>query len=367
MYSEIFYRLALQYLEDYKPSMLKEMLRYSGTAKALFETPETWQSRVNKRTVKKPLPKISDAIKRTVSEELMLMERNNISYCFYTDEFFPYRLRSCSDSPLAFYYRGNADIFQLPHIIAMVGTRDATEYGQQCVRKIIRELQETNLVTISGLAYGIDTEAHTRSVEYNIPTIAVMGCGFSTIYPFQNQQLAQRIVDNGGALITEYSFRTPPDRNNFPKRNRIIAGMADAVLVVETGYKGGSIITAHIAHSYNRDVFALPGSIFDEHHNGCHNLIHKNIAALVTSGQEIINLMNWETSSAPMQMQLFADLDETEQKVISLLREQSLMSIDLLSEQMSELSPSKLAGVLLGLELKGVIETRPGKSYSLVR
>ncbi len=367
MYSEIFYRLALQYLEDYRPSMLKEMLRLSGSATALFEEPDRWRKMVSKRAEKKPLPKVTEAIQRMVSEELRTMERKGIGYCFYTDEDYPYRLRSCSDAPLAFYFHGDIKIFNRDHILAMVGTRDATDYGRQCVRKMVRELQETNLVTVSGLAYGIDTEVHGRSLECNIPTIAVMGCGFHTIYPSQNQALAQRIVDNGGALISEYSFQTIPDRNNFPKRNRIIAGMSDAVLVVETGYKGGSIITAHIAHSYNRDVFAMPGSIFDEHHEGCHTLIQKNIAAIVTSGQELINLMNWEKSSASMQMQLFVELNEAEQQVVSLLREQPILSVDALAEQLTGVSPSKLAGILLGLELKGVIEAKPGKCYAIVR
>lgn len=339
----------------------------SGTATLLFEEPATWRKQANKKTLNKPLPTITDAMRRAVEEDMRLMERHGISYCFYTEEQYPYRLRSCSDAPLAFYYRGNPEVFQHLHVLAMVGTREASDYGRQCVRKIVRELQETSLVTVSGLAYGIDTEVHSRSLECDIPTVAVMGCGLGTIYPSQNQQLAQRIVEQGGALVSEYSFRTPPDRNNFPKRNRIIAGMSDAVLVVETGYKGGSIITAYIAHSYNRDVFALPGSILETHHDGCHNLIHKNIAALVSSGQEIVNLMNWEKSSEPKQMQLFVDLDDTEQRVVSLIREQPQVSVDSLSERMTELSPSKLAGILLGLELKGVIETRPGKCYALVR
>ncbi|MBO4488216.1 MAG: DNA-processing protein DprA [Bacteroidales bacterium] len=346
---------------------MKEMLRLSGSAKSLFEEPDKWRNRVNKKTQQKSLPRITDNIRRTVEKELAIMEAQGISYCFYTDEFYPYRLHSCADAPLGFYYQGNASLFQHPHVLAMVGTRDATEYGCQCVRKIVRELQETDVVTISGLAYGIDTEVHSRSLEYDIPTIAVMGCGFHTIYPAQNQELAQRIVESGGALITEYSYHTIPDRNNFPKRNRIIAGMSDAVLVVETGYKGGSIITAHIAHSYNRDVFAMPGSIFDGMHDGCHNLVHKNVAALVSSGQEIISLMNWEKTAEPRQMLLFADLDDQELQVVSLLREESLMSVDQLSERLTTLSPSKLAGVLLGLELKGVIEAKPGKCYAIVR
>ncbi|MBO7492162.1 MAG: DNA-processing protein DprA [Bacteroidales bacterium] len=367
MYPEIFYRIALQYLEDYKSGALKEMLRLSGSATAIFEDPEKWRKQVNKKVQQKPLPRITEEIRRVVEKELAMMESQGISYCFCTDGSYPYRLHSCTDAPLGFYYRGNADIFQHQHCIAMVGTRDATEYGRQCVRKVVRELQEADVVTISGLAYGIDTEVHSRSVEYDIPTVAVMGCGFSTIYPYQNQSLAQRILESGGALVSEYPYYTAPDRNNFPRRNRIIAGMSDAVLVVETGYKGGSIITAHIAQSYNRDVFAMPGSLFDGTHDGCHNLIHKNIAALVSSGQEIINLMNWEKTAAPRQMQLFADLDATEQRIVSLLREETVLSIDQLAERLTELSPSSLAGQLLGLELKGVIEARPGKSYAIVR
>ncbi len=365
MYSELFYRIAIQYLTDYRAGAIREMLRLSGSAGNIFKSPELWTKKVSNRYKNKPLPTITKEIERQVEHELRQMEKNGISYCFYTDENYPFRLRGCADAPIGFFYKGEASIFQHPHIIAMVGTRNASDYGRQCVRKIVRELGETNLATISGLAYGIDTEAHSRSLEHGIPTIAVMGCGLGTIYPSQNATIASRILENGGVWISEYGYDTPPDRNNFPKRNRIIAGMADAVLVVETGYKGGSIITAYIAQSYNRDVFAIPGSIFTSQNDGCHNLIHKNIAALVTSGHEIISLMNWEKTGVQQQMQLFATLDETEQAVTEIIRQGKKVTIDIITEKMNGMSPSKLAGILLGLELKGVIESRPGKSYSL--
>ena len=192
-----------------------------------------------------------------------------------------------------------------------------------------------------------------------------MGNGLGTVYPSQNRTLARQIIEQGGTLVSEYPFRTQPDRLNFPRRNRIVAGMADAVVVAETANKGGSIITAHIAQSYNRDVFAFPGSVFDPHFEGCHSLIRQNVAALVTSGQDLLEMMNWESSQGSVQTSLFVDLTEDEQQVVDLVRASGELAIDRLSEALPEYSPSKLAGLLLTLELKGVLVCRPGKVYKL--
>jgi len=365
MYSEQFYRLALQYQEKFTNTALKRMLRFSGTAAKLFLQPDLWRSKLNKRGKTLPFLLLNDQIRRQVDKELAIMEKENIQLCFFTDAEYPYRLRNCNDSPLLFFYKGNVD-FNSDHTLAMVGTRNASDYGRDCVQKILSELKECNIMTVSGLAYGIDTAAHERSIENHLKTIAVMGNGFQTIYPKANENLSRLIVDRGGALISEYPYGTPPDRLNFPRRNRIIAGMADATLVMETGAKGGSMITAYIAHSYNRDVFAFPGSVFDRMHDGCHELIRTNVAAIVTSGTQLIEMMGWEEQQKSVQTTLFVELTDDEEQIVNLIRNNKEITLDKLSEKVPDLSPSKLAGRLLGLELKGVIACRPGKVYVVV-
>lgn len=363
-YSEDFYRLAIQHQEGYGPSTIKKMLTWAGSATCIFEEPDSWLSHI--RSPKRAIhpPTVSSALRRLVDEELKNMDKAGIRLCFYTDRNYPYRLKQCNDSPLSFFYQGNGE-FNMAHLMAIVGTRNATEYGRQCVGKILAELQGLDVVTVSGLAYGIDTEAHQKSVENSLRTIAVLGSGLGIIYPYQNRELAQRILNNGGTLISEYSYSTPPDRLNFPKRNRIIAGMCDATLVAESREKGGSIITAYIAQSYNRDILAVPGPINSETHSGCHALIRKNVAALVTSGADILEVMNWQTQRANVQTQLFVELSETEQETVSIIREHNQLSVDKISELLPKLTPSQLARLLLELELKGVIYCKPGKMYSM--
>ena len=364
-YSEDFYRLAIQHQKGYGPASIKKMLQLAGSATQIFEEPETWRKALRNAKKHLALPTIDSGIRRLVDAELKQMERAGIRLCFYSDKSFPYRLKLCPDGPLAFYYLGNGE-FNMAHSLAFVGTRNASEYGRQCVDKILRELKGSDIVTISGLAYGIDTEAHKKSIENQLRTIAVLGSGLGVIYPYSNKDLAQRIVDHGGTLISEFSYNTQPDRLNFPKRNRIIAGMSDATLVAESGEKGGSIITAYLAHSYNRDVLAIPGQIHDPMHLGCHQLIRKNVAALITSGDDIMDIMNWKGAlNAGAQTQLFVELNENEQSLVDLLRGQVAVPIDKIAEHFPNYTPSQLAGMLLELELKNVITCKPGKSYAI--
>lgn len=364
MYSEEFYRAALNHIEGFSHATLKKMLLLSGNATRLFTEPDVWRSKIgNKKQQEISNPTISSSIKRRVDEELRQLEKKDIRSCLITDNTYPSRLKNCADGPISFYYIGNNN-FNVPHQVAIVGTRNATEYGRSCVRKLLLELRDSSITTISGLAYGIDTEAHERSLENGIRTIAVMGCGFNAIYPKQNEALSQKIVHCGGTLISEYTFYTLPDKMNFPRRNRIIAGMADATIVMESGEKGGSIITAHIAHSYNRDVFAIPGSILEGNYDGCHTLIAKNIAAILTSGKQLMEYMNWASESHPVQTNLFIELSEDEQCIFDLIQAARSLSIDAIIEANPHKTPSQIAGLLLGLELKGVLTCLPGKRYS---
>ncbi len=361
---ETFYRIALNKTEGLGKSAIKQLLSVAGSATNVFEFPESWQSRLRNRKRFNVSITLTDKIKRLVDRELDLMAKNHVQLCHYLDLGYPHRLKRCNDAPVSFYYRGNGD-FNRMRMLAVVGTRNATTYGTRSLTKILNDLKDNNICTVSGLAYGIDTVAHEESLNLGIPTFAVLGNGLHMVYPASNKPLADRIVENGGTLISEFDFDTGPDRMNFPARNRIIAGMADAVLVAESGLKGGSIITAHIANSYNRDVFAIPGTIFDDMHAGCHELIRKNIAAVVTSGNDIVEMMNWDSDSAQraVQTQLFPELTEDEAFIYRFIQT-GKKTIDEISEYCTDFTPSKLAGLLLGMELKGVLFALPGKSYS---
>jgi len=364
MYTEIFYRIALNKTEGLGKSTLKRILTTAGSAQNVYERPESWQQKLHNRKRCDVKIELTDEIKYLVYRELQLMERHHVQLCHYLDASYPQRLKRCNDAPVSFYYKGSCD-FNPSRVLAVVGTRNATSYGIKSLTKILNDLKDSHITTVSGLAYGIDTVAHEESLNLGIPTMAVLGNGLHTVYPATNKSLADRIVGNGGALISEFDFDTGPDRMNFPARNRIIAGMADAVLVAESAIKGGSIITAHIANSYNRDIFAIPGTIFDDMHTGCHDLIRRNIAALVTSGSDILEMMNWDTETLPqsVQMQLFPNLSEEEERIYRFV-ETGKKNIDEISEHCTGFSPSKLAGLLLTMELKGVLFALPGKSYS---
>lgn len=362
MHTETFYRIALNHIDGLGKATIKTLLSVSGSAQNIFEHPETWQSRLRH---KKRVPlniQLTDKIKQLVNDELSTMEKNGVHLCHYLDTEYPQRLKRCNDAPVSFYYKGCGD-FNRARMLAVVGTRNATTYGIRSLTKILDELKSNNIVTVSGLAYGIDTVAHEVSLNTEMPTIAVLGSGLGVIYPASNKPLSERILANGGTLISEFGYWTSPDRLNFPARNRIIAGMADAVLVAESGIKGGSIITAHIASSYNRDIFAIPGTIFDEMHAGCHDLIRRNIAAMVTCGKDLLEMMNWDAAPTSVQTQLFPELSEEEDVIYRFLL-QGKKNIDEISEHCPQFSPSKLAGLLLMMELKGIIFALPGKSYS---
>jgi len=362
MHTEIFYRIALNKTEGVGKATLKQILTAAGSAQNVYEFPESWQRKLQNRKRCAVNLQISDKIKSQVERELWLMDRFGVQLCHFLDASYPQRLKRCPDAPVSFYYKGSGE-FNRPRMLAVVGTRNATSYGVKSLSKILDDLKESNIATVSGLAYGIDTVAHEESLNFGIPTMAVLGNGLHTVYPQTNKALSERILANGGTLISEFDFDTGPDRMNFPARNRIIAGMSDAVLVAESGIKGGSIITANIASSYNRDIFAIPGTIFDEMHAGCHELIRKNIAAMVTCGKDLLEMMNWDSVEKTIQTQLFPELSDEEDIIYKFLL-QGKKNIDEISEHCAQFSPSKLAGLLLTMELKGVIFALPGKSYS---
>jgi len=367
MLNELFYKIALSYQKGYGNSVIKKLLQLSGTASSLFNDFNSVRKKMKTTRIFLNAPVLTSEIEKAVNNEMEFAAKNNILYCFFTDDDYPIRLLRCNDAPYMFSYRGNNQ-FNMEKTLAIVGTRHATSYGKDIVRRIVSDLSSQNISIISGLALGIDTFAHEASLDYRLHTVGVMGSGFGNFYPASNKNLAKKMTDSGSTLVSEYSYHTLPDRQNFPKRNRIIAGMADAVLVVETGKRGGSIITACIAHSYQRDVFAVPGSVFVSSQEGCHELIRQNLAALVTSGENIVEMMGWnEEKQNPIQTQIFYDLDENEETVIKLIGSLKEPHIDEIIAKTNSVTPSKMASLLLGLELHGLIEVLPGKRYRIIR
>lgn len=293
------------------------------------------------------------------------MEKHNIHLCFYTDKDYPKRLKNCCDAPSMFYYKGK-NVFNEQRMVAVVGTRNISLYGKDVTNKIVSELAAHGVCVVSGLARGVDAVAHEQALDSGMKTAAVLGCGLRTIYPDTNERLARRILEQGGAIVSEFPFETKPDRQNFPQRNRIIAGMCDATIVMETATKGGSIITAYLAQSYNRDVMAVPGSIFSPTSDGCHRLITNNIAALATSGDEVARLMGWDLQPPQaVQRKLFVELTDDEQLLADVIAEQPSIMIDDLIGKLPQHTPSRLAALLLQLELKGMIECLPGQMYRI--
>ncbi|MDD2344995.1 MAG: DNA-processing protein DprA [Bacteroidales bacterium] len=303
-------------------------------------------------------------VMRMAEEELKFIEKNEIKTLFYADENYPYRLRFCDDAPVLLYYKGNIN-FDHPKILSVVGTRMATEYGKNICRRIIEEMSlSVDLMIVSGLAHGIDTQAHTVALDNNVPTIGVVAHGHDILYPRLNTKLAANMLHNG-AIITEFRSKTIPDRENFPKRNRIIAGLSDAVLVIEAARKGGALITAEIANSYGREVFAVPGKIGDAYSEGCNNLISANKAMLVQSADDILTSMNWKPQkNRNKQLKLFVDLSEEESKLMIFIQKNEVVDIDTIIYK-NELSPTHAATLLLSLELKNLIQCMPGKRYSI--
>ncbi len=298
-------------------------------------------------------------------EEIRFMEKYHITPLFLTAEGYPKRLLNCYDSPAMLYYRGAASL-NTSRILSIVGTRNYSEYGKTVTEKLIEDLQEENILIVSGLAFGIDTIAHRAALKSSLPTVGVLAHGLNRIYPMQNSSLARQMTEQGG-LLTEFRSYTQPDKPNFPKRNRIVAGICDALIVIESGKKGGSLITAELGNSYNKDVFAIPGKVNELKSEGCNYLIRNNKAALITGAADIMDSMGWSEKKKPTvkkQRELFIELSPDEKIIVDILQQQQTILIDELYLK-SGLSSSAVATALLMLEMQGVVNAMPGKMYKL--
>lgn len=343
----------------------KKLLDHFGSAEAVFKA---------KRGALMKVKGIGEVISRSISangvlkeaeRQLAFLEKHKIQVLFYTDQNYPWRLRQCHDAPVLLYYKGTANLNH-PRIISVVGTRRATAYGRQLCQQLAETLVDYDVIVVSGLAYGIDVASHKESLAHQIPTVGVMAHGLDRIYPSAHQPLAKKMVNQGG-LLTEFLPGTNPDKENFPKRNRIIAGLADATVVVEATAKGGALITADIANSYNRDVYAFPGRTSDPCSEGCNFLIKTHRAALINHPRDLVYNLGWvpavPDSTDARQLRTTINLSAEEQKIVSVLGETTL-SIDQLTS-LSGFSQSKLAMHLLNLEMQGLLISLPGKVYKL--
>ncbi len=291
--------------------------------------------------------------------------KNSIKSYFYQSPNFPQRLNQCDDAPLILFGKGDMH-FNSSKTVAIVGTRNASDYGKAICEELISSFVGKNIVVVSGLAYGIDIYVHQLCVKYGIETIGVLGHGLDRMYPAIHKNTALQMQKKGGVL-TEFLPGTDPDRMNFPMRNRIVAGMCDATIVIESGAKGGSLITAELANDYNRDVFAYPGDIFKEFSKGCNFLIQQDRAHLITESKDFFRIMDWENDKnhAPMQKNLFLeDLNEEEKEIVTFLQEKETASIDFLTLKIG-VSIGTMSGLLLNLEFLGLVKSLPGKRYKL--
>ncbi len=358
------YRLALTFLTGIGDTLAKILVSYCGSVKEVFSIPLAKLERIP-GIGKERLKRLNrEKALQLAEKELQFIRDYDITPLFYLDDNYPQRLYHCQDGPVVLYYKGNVDL-NYSRILAIVGTRRMTPYGRQVLTQLINDLTGHDILILSGLAYGVDIHAHREALRNGLPTVGVLGHSLDRIYPQAHWQTSRKMLEQGG-LLTEFPSGTGPDRENFPRRNRIIAGMADAILVIESGRKGGAIITADIANSYNRDVFAVPGDLNRYYSEGCNHLIQTNRAALFINAENLLKQLNWQQKSATRDSQkvLPLDLTEDEKIVLGLLADRQSWPIDKLMAS-SGLTVSLVSSVLLDLEFKGLVIALPGKQFRL--
>jgi len=360
------HQIALSFVNNIGPTLGRSLTSYFGDAETVFKTPKSKLVKVPGIGEKTAAALNFDIALQKAEAEMRYVEKNNITVIFYTDAQYPKRLKNCVDAPLLLYSKGNTD-FNNKRVVSIVGTRNATEYGKDLCRQLVEELKDYDALVVSGLALGIDVAAHKECVKSNLATVGVLGHGLDRIYPAANRPTADKMLQNGG-LLTEYPSGTIPDRENFPQRNRIVAGIADATVVIEAGIKGGALITAEIANSYNRDVFAFPGRVDDAYSEGCNFLIRNHKAGLLTCAADLAYSMGWERSeeSKPVeQFMLPFDLSADEQTIFNVIQQHKTpVAIDDLSLKIN-MPISQIAMGLLNMEMQGYIRSLPGKMYKV--
>jgi DNA processing protein len=362
---DILYQVALTLVPNIGLIHARTLAEHFGSAEAIFKAKKHALEKCEGigEVRAKSIKEFTDFTR--AEEEVAFIEKYKIEPLFLTDKNYPQRFLNCYDPPTLLYYRGVADL-NASRILAIVGTRSNTDYGKQVTEQLVQDLSNENITIVSGLAFGIDAFAHKAALKLNLKTIGVVGHGLDTIYPAQHKSLAKEMVQQGG-ILTEFKSKTKPDKHNFPIRNRVVAGISDATIVVETSLKGGSLITAEMANSYNRDVFAFPGRSIDSKSAGCNHLIKNNKAVLLTDAQQLLELLGWQEKKIKpkQQKELFISLSPEETILVDILKEKELVHIDEIYLK-SGLNSSSVAANMLNLEFQNVIASMPGKMYKLL-
>ena len=347
----------------------KNLIAYCGSAEAVFNEKKSKFEKIpgigslTAEAISKS-DVIKDALLRA-EEEIKFIEKEGIAPLFFTDSDYPAMLKQCDDAPVMLYSKGKMNL-NVEKIISIVGSRKSTAYGKKICEQLVEALAPYNVLITSGLAYGIDITAHRSAIKNNLPTVGVLAHGLDLLYPAEHTNTAEKMMEKGG-LLTEFMSSTKMNPEYFPRRNRIVAGMTDATIVIEATYKSGALITAEIANSYNRDVFAVPGRMDDTSSDGCNLLIKANKAMLIQSAEDIIKALNWDVENKKpkrIQAELFANLSEEEEVLVNALKEKEKIHIDDLCVA-SRLSMSRAASLLLNLEFSGAVKSLPGKMYAL--
>ena len=370
---EIFYTMALTRISNFNFAQALQLYKAVGSAQLLFEHRNDIGD-----ILKDCTPHLVEALKnwdepmKRAEYELKYMEEHSIRALTLNDDDYPKRLLECPDAPIILYYSGNCDL-NMSKVISIVGTRQITQYGQDIIRHFIADLRRhcPNMLIVSGLAYGVDINAHRQALENGYPTVGVLAHGLDQIYPYRHKETAEKMLRHGG-LLTEFMTQTNADKANFVRRNRIVAGMADAVILVESAAKGGGLITAEIAQSYDRGVFAFPGNVNAEFSKGCNNLIRDNGAGLISNANDFVKAMEWQDEAILKQAiadgierSLFPDLTPEEEKIVNFLQKNNDLQLNILSVK-TGIPIGQLTAFLFQLEMKGVVKPLAGGMYHLL-
>lgn len=370
---EIINTIALTRINYFHLTGMLQLYRRLGSATAVIE---------HRRNIRDVLPDASPKLVQSLQQldeplhraeiELQWNLENGVMPLCMNDENYPQRLRQCDDAPLMLFYKGNINLNQR-RVICVVGTRRNTVYGEDLIRRFMRELRQLcpQLLVVSGLAYGVDIIAHRQALQNGYPTVGVLAHGVDYLYPARHKQTADEMVKKGG-LLTEFLTQTNADKVNFVRRNRIVAGISDACVVVESAAHGGGLITASLARTYNREVFAFPGNVGSQYSEGCNNLIRDNVAGLISNADDFVKSMNWDddvklqrAQQVGIERQLFPDLSTEERQVVSALKKHNDLQINMLSVQ-ADIPIAHLTAILFSLEMKGVLKALPGGMYHLL-
>lgn len=369
MTNDLLYKISLSLIPGIGSVTAKSLVAYTGSAEQVFKEKEKALRGIPGVGTVLAKNIVKSAVLSRAAQEVEFIEKQGINALFYLDENYPKRLQACNDAPIILFVKGRPDL-NCARSISIVGTRHATEYGKQTVDYFISGLAERGypILIVSGLAYGIDIQAHKAALNVGLPTVAVLGHGLETVYPAIHTSVAKEMEEKNGGLVSDFLSHSTIERTNFLRRNRIIAGLADATIIVESAKKGGALVTAEIANSYNRDVFAFPGRRSDIYSEGCHFLIKSNRAALIETVTDLEYGMNWSAGKSipdAVQPRLFNDLLQDEKLIVDVLQSQGEMPIDSICIK-TGLTMNKVSPTLLNLEFAGIVKGLPGKVFKVI-